>query len=554
MKSLKGIYLILNKSKSRLFFICSLILLTTLMQVLTARLIGPIIDASISGDASLIMINSVKYIIIVIIGLFFSIIKNIHTYKFATSCEEELYNRFIESIEGGSLGVIEKFGVSKLISITNNDIRKIKNYLMSDFIQLLYIPILTLGIFTVLAFMNITLTVILFVLTSSVNLWAYKMSKKLKDKANIALKQNDNLVKSEIEIIKNLYTVKISDVKDYFIDKNKQAIDQNIQKKEEQAKAKSLNYIPSLVNEYIPLVIVIMLGGYFVSRDLITVGEFVVYVQLMNFLCLPLSKYAGNIVNTQITLASIDRYLDVIKNHDECVLNSTNIEKTNKDVLIEFRNVSFSYDSNEEILSNISFKVRAGEKIGIVGKTGCGKSTILKLLLGLHKPTSGEILYKGIDINHIDTEAFLSSLSLVDQRKYMLPGSLTDNILPSSDSINEKTKQEAIEALKWAAWNFNDGDGKCIDEIEVGENGKNLSEGQKSKLSLARALYKKPELILFDEPTASLHPKDELLIVRNIIKETKISALIITHRMSTAKECDRLFRLIDDNTFIEEKM
>ncbi len=216
---------------------------------------------------------------------------------------------------------------------------------------------------------------------------------------------------------------------------------------------------------------------------------------------------------------------------------------------IEFKDVTFQYEDNQEVLKKISFKIKPNETISFVGKSGSGKSTIFNLIAGLYYPQSGTILIDGIPITELDKDSIRGNLSIISQNPYIFNMSIRDNLKIIKDNLTEK---EMIDACKMACLHefimtLKDG----YDTI-VGEGGVTLSGGQRQRLAIARALILKTEIILFDEATSALDNETQAEIQKSIQNmQGEYTILIIAHRLSTVINSDRIL-LIDNGKIIDE--
>jgi ABC-type multidrug transport system fused ATPase/permease subunit len=230
------------------------------------------------------------------------------------------------------------------------------------------------------------------------------------------------------------------------------------------------------------------------------------------------------------------------------------------DICINFKNITFSYsngnlDSHKEeekgykaILKNLSFSIKKGSKLAMVGKSGCGKSTILKLILGLYDYSEGRIDFFGHDISEWSIQALRSQISYVSQDTYLFPTSVFDNILYGR---TEATAEEVVSASKAA------GAHEFIMELPdgydtmVGERGIKLSGGQKQRISLARAFLKDAPLIVLDEPTSALDNISEAMVLdaMDTAMQNK-TAIIVTHKLSAIKNVDEIL-VIDNGQIVE---
>lgn len=205
---------------------------------------------------------------------------------------------------------------------------------------------------------------------------------------------------------------------------------------------------------------------------------------------------------------------------------------------VEFKNVSFSYISENYAVNNISFKAEAGKTIAFVGESGAGKSTLMNLLIGYRRPSTGSILLDGISMNEIDLRTYRRHIAVVPQNIILFSGSIKENILYGIDEkdINETKFQEIIEMSR--VKEFIDKLPQGVD-TRIGEHGNKLSGGQRQRIAIARALIRDPKIIILDEATSALDVQSEILIreaIDNMIKNR--TTFIIAHRLSTVRNAD----------------
>lgn len=208
---------------------------------------------------------------------------------------------------------------------------------------------------------------------------------------------------------------------------------------------------------------------------------------------------------------------------------------------IEFKNVSFSY-GDYKVLDNISFTINKGEKTAIIGVSGCGKTTILKLLERFYEPNEGEILFSNTNIKNIKLEEWRKNLGYIIQNPMLLSGSLKSNVLYSKDeNIDENFYQQVLHDSQINEF-LEDLEDK--DETQIGERGSNLSAGQRQRVAIARTIINQPEILLVDEGTANLDPENEVKIIKMLDKLMKNkTSIIVTHNLNTIKNADKILMI-----------
>jgi ATP-binding cassette subfamily B multidrug efflux pump len=296
--------------------------------------------------------------------------------------------------------------------------------------------------------------------------------------------------------------------------------------------------------------ITIAVGGMLVINGEITIGNVAEFILYVNMLVWPVTSLGFTSSLVQRAAASQQRINEFLETKPDIIASDTEPFRFSQSV--EFDNVSFRYEGKTAYaLKNVSFKVHKGETMAILGSTGSGKSTIVQLLLRMMDVEEGRILIDGKDLRTVNIKAFKEQTGYAPQDVFLFSDTIANNIAFGLNGNEENLMQRIVTAAEDAALSGNIQDFPNGYETVVGERGITLSGGQKQRVSIARALIKNPELLLFDDCLSAVDTKTESEILRNLkrIMNDK-TAIIISHRVSTVKDADHIIVL--DNGMITE--
>ncbi|MDB5109124.1 MAG: yheI [Mucilaginibacter sp.] len=295
-------------------------------------------------------------------------------------------------------------------------------------------------------------------------------------------------------------------------------------------------------------IITIYIGGIEVMKGTITAGniaEFLVYLNQLTFPVMALGWVTSLI---QRAAASQKRINEFLQQQPEII--SPNVPKQSVDGNIEFHNVSFIYpDTGIQALKNVSFTAKPGELVAIIGRTGSGKSTIANLIMRMYDTTGGEILIDGTPITQLNLEGYRSQIGVVPQDVFLFSDTIANNIAFSADVLDMPMVEQA--AKNAAVYHNIIALDKGFETL-IGERGITLSGGQKQRVSIARAIVKQPQIMIFDDCLSAVDTRTEEEILNNLgnIMQGKTS-IIIAHRISTIKNADKIL-VIDNGEIIEQ--
>ena len=282
---------------------------------------------------------------------------------------------------------------------------------------------------------------------------------------------------------------------------------------------------------------VLLAGVGMVMSGWITLGELSAFALVMVTIYKPVKSTAKGWVRLMDALPSADRLFEILDIPVEISDAPDAVSLAGVGEGIQLRNVSFSY-GRESVLRDVSFEVRAGEMVAIVGRTGAGKTTLVDLLLRLHDPTSGAVMIDGVDIRRIRRDSLLDHMAVVTQEPFLFDGSIGDNIRYGRPDADEAQVLNAARVAHVDEFVERLPEGY---DTEVGAAGARLSGGQRQRITIARAILRDPDILIFDEATSSLDSKSERLVQDAI--DALLggrTAFVIAHRLSTVRRADKI--------------
>ena len=556
MKHLKYLNKFLWKYKATLLLGLLFIVLTNIFAIYPAEFVRNALDSLIeklnnqeNENISLVLLKYGGLIVL------FAILKGIFLYMtrqtiivMSRKIEFDLKNEVFDHYQKLSIGFYKINKTGDLMNRITEDITKVRMYLGPAIMYSINLSVLfSLVIYKMFAVSKILSIFVLFPLPL-LAISVYFVSNRINKKSERVQAQLSTVTSisqesfSGIRIIKS-FTNEENTLKVFF-----NSCKEYTSRQIELIKIEAM-FIPLIITLIgISTVLTIYIGGLEVFKGNITTGNIAEFIIYVNMLAWPVASVGWVTSLIQRASASQERINEFLKNVPE--IKNTNEVKTNLNSDIIFNRVSLVYsDTNIRALDNVNFKILNNKQIGIFGKTGSGKTSIVNLICRLYDVSSGDIKINDLNLKNIDLNHLRSSIGYVPQDGYLFSGTIRENIGFSSNMINNNEieiaakKAEMIDEINSFPDKF---------ETVIGERGVQLSGGQRQRLAIARVFYKKPEIYIFDDCLSAVDANKEQKILENLKKETNSkTTIIISHRISTLEKSDNII-VMDEGKIIEE--
>ena len=518
-----------------------LMLLEVAMDLTLPTMLSNIVDIGIANsDINYVLTAGAKMILFAFLGLIGGVGCSIFSTIAAVNLGQNLRDGLFAKIQSLSFLELDHFKTSSLITRLTNDITQVQTMVMMGLRILVRAPLLCIGglwmayrlsqSLSIVFVITIPIILIFVAIVMSKSFPLFKTMQEKIDKVNNVMREN----LLGVRVIK-AFTMEHKQ-RDRFNEANDDLMSQSIRAQK----------IMIILNPVVMLLVnfsvigVLWYGGYLVQDGLLETGKIMAFINYLTQIMMSMMMVIMISMNFSRAKASADRINEVYATNSSIQENEKTAELTNYD--IEFKNVSFKYhEHSEEVLKDISFKIKQGNQVGIIGGTGSGKSSLVNLIPRLYDVSEGEVLIGGQNVKTLSLSELRDKIGVVLQESILFSGTIASNF---KFGYHEATQDELDDAAKDAqAMEFIQAKEDGYETV-VEQRGKNLSGGQKQRVSIARTLIRDPKILILDDSSSALDMATESKLQRAIKERMKESTVImIAQRISAVMDADQIIVL-----------
>lgn len=549
-KIIKNVLRLMNEYKFTFTFAGVCAIITVICTVITPIFLGDAIDIltegalNIANHTGTLDFERLCYILFIIGTLYFigNVFEYIKTYYLAKTTSKIVYSlrqRMMNKVLQMPMGSVDENQRGDVLARLTNDIDILEAGLTTSFFEITTAIITVIGTIIMMLITNVwlTLAVVCISLLSIVLIAAVtKFSQKYFDKQLFIQGSTAGQIE---EIFSSQELIRTLNYEDRAVDDFNGKVDEWCAHEWKSQFFSNLNTPLMSLDSNLGYVAIAVLGSIFVLEGTMSIGRILTFFEFLNNFSEPIESITSIIPQLQAGTASAERIFEFLDMEEEENPSEKKLERFDDE--ITFDNISFGYSEDKKIIDNFSLTVKKGEKIAIIGETGAGKTTIIKLLTRLYDVDSGDIKIDGVNINEYDKHSLRSYMGMVLQETWVFSDTIKENIRYGN---LDATDDEIIAAAKKAnADTFIRQLPECYDTL-LSEDGDNISQGQKQLLTIARAILSNKEILILDEATSNVDTRTELLIQEALDKlmENKTS-FVVAHRLSTVRNADKIIVL-----------
>lgn len=512
-----------------------------IMDLNQPKLMSDIIDIGVAnGDITYVLNVGFKMIVVAFIGILGGMLCGVFSTLASMNMGKNMRQGLFNKIQSLSFSEIDQFKTSSLITRLTNDVTQVQNMVMMALRGMVRSPLICLGGIIMSLSISVKLSMIFLVVIPLIILSVTVITAKSTPFFTAMQKKIDNV---NLVMRENLLGVRVvkafaieDKVKERFSYANDDLMSTSI-------KAQSVTILLwPLVTLIMNLSVVAILwfGGNYVNKGSLEIGKIMAFINYLVQIMSSLNMLVMIIINfsrAKVSASRINEVLDV----ESSITDKEDAKKINK-FNIEFKDVYFKYNKDGDyVLKGISFKAEEGEKIGIIGATGSGKSTLISLIPRLYDTSSGTVMIGNEDVKNLKINELRSLIGVVLQDTTLFSGSIEDNLKFGKEDATEEMMISSVKDAQ--AFEFINANNEGFNR-EVGQRGKNLSGGQKQRISIARTLIKNPKILILDDSSSALDMATEAKLQKSIKNRMKNSTIfLIAQRISAVKDSDKIIVL-----------
>jgi ABC-type multidrug transport system fused ATPase/permease subunit len=524
-------------------------LVRTLATLAAPYLVGVATDRIIATDFTGLGITVILFVVMALLTWGGQYVENVYLAKAGNKVIYHMRTDMFDHLQGLSLSFFDTHKVGKLMSRVQNDVSQIEELVTEGILTMITSLLTLVGIAAIMIMMNprlalITLAVIPFMILMTV-IW-----QKYARKAFIQVRRAIAVVNSQLQedmsgvrVIQSLS--REEENMEQFDEVNRAHYDANVTA----VRLEALIMPMVMISTGVSFAIVIIFGGFQVLDNAMTIGALMSFLLYVQRFFDPVLELSMQYTELQRAMASGTRIFELLDITPEIRDRPDAIEMPPVKGEIVFKNMSFAYEADKNVLHNINLAVKPGENIAIVGQTGSGKSSLVSLTARFYEVSKGQVTVDGHDVRSVTQQSLRKQIGIVPQDPILFSGTIEENI---KFGRLDATHEQVVEVAKMVgAHPFINRLEKGYDTL-VGQRGVNLSAGQRQLLCLARAILADPRILILDEATSSVDTNTERIMQRALRKLTKgRTCLTIAHRLSTVTKADRII-VLDKGKIVEE--
>ena len=517
-------------------------LIEAILELFIPIVMAKIIDIGVANkDVNYVYKMGIILIILGAVGLAFALTCQYYASIASQGAGTSIRSKLYKHINKLSYTEIDEIGTPTLITRLVNDINQIQTGIAMLIRLGTRSPFIIIGSTIMAISIDLKLSIIFLITTPLIGLVIYLVMSKSLPLYKVIQRKLDTLSLITRENLEGARVIKAFSKEENEKERFKEATVELSNTSINVGKISALlNPITYMIMN-LAIIAILWYGGIRVNIGSLTQGEVIAFTNYIMQILLSLIVFSQLIVTLTKGATSANRVLEILNinpsiTDNECI---TNIKNDNNNPLIEFKNVSFSYkDSNEYSLKDINLTINKNETIGIIGGTGSGKSTLINLIPRFYDASKGQVLVKGIDTKNYNLKDLRSLIGIVPQRAVLFKGSILDNLKWGKEDATLDEVKEALEISQ--SYSF-------VESLQekynapVLQGGKNFSGGQKQRLTIARALISKPEILILDDSSSALDFATDAALRKSLKEKTKdMTVLIVSQRASSIKNADKI--------------